>query len=156
MHTLMWEPEKFSSTSMARRRNLRSNWMLNSVPKSRLYTGRRSSRKSRRSHLSLPLKPSLNLWKVCKFRRRRSKLSFITTEMRDVGFNVRNSWNQKRKRSKQCSLSRKCGESKCHRQGPHPATTNEPKVWRVSLRIQNPCPCHEVHGTYPSLHLHIG
>ena len=152
MHILMWEPEKSSSTSMGRSRSSPSNQRSSSAHKSKLSTRKRNLRKSQRSHLSHPLKPSLNSWKAYRLRRRRNKLSLTTTEMRDEESNVRSFWNRRRKRSKQRPQLRKCGERKCHRQGLHPATTTEPKVQRVPLWTQNLSPRHEVHGKYPSLH----
>ena len=79
-------------------------------------------------------------------------IEFIESLQIQEEANVRSFWNRKRKRSKQRPQLRKCGGRKCHHQGLHPATTTEPKVWRVPLQMQNPSPCHEVHGTYPSLH----
>ena len=48
------------------------------------------------------------------------------------------------------------GARKCRHQRLHQVTMTEPKVWIVSLRTRNSSPCHEVCGSYPFLHWHIG
>jgi len=76
---------------------------------------------------------------------------------------VYNQWNAKRniQRKKFLEFGKKeieitYGWRKRHHQHLHQVTTTKPKVCIVSLGTRNPSPCHEVRGSYPLLHLHIG
>ena len=149
----MLEQEKFSSTTMGRRRNSPSDRRFCNVPRSKHSTGRRNPRKSRRSHPSVPRKPSLNSCKPYKFVRR---LSFTIIGMRSEESSVRSFYKRRRKRSKRSPLPRKCGERRCHHQRLHPAPTKDLNVWRVLLQTQNPISRVEVQGRYPFVHWHIG